>query len=150
MGDKLLSLVKRRRYDAPGRSTSKEGTLLKYKKEEIPREMDTQDFVMHEAAMGGMNVGYEIYNKELDAAPFFKGLPDNRCQAEHWGYVLKGSFKVDYGDHQETLSQGDVYYLKPGHTPHVSPGTELLEFSPKAEYDKTMKVVAKNMATMKD
>jgi hypothetical protein len=115
---------------------------------ELPKEMDTEDFVMHEATMGGMNVGYEIYNKKLDAAPFFKGLPDDRCQAEHWGYVLKGSFKVDYGDHQETFNQGEVYYLKPGHTPHVFPGTELLEFSPKAEYEKTMEVAAKNMVAM--
>jgi len=122
---------------------------MRFKKEEIPKEVDTKDFVMHETVMGAMNVGYEIYKREVDASAFFKGLPDNRCQAEHWGYVLKGRFKVDYGDHEETFSQGDVYYLKPGHIPHVFPETELLEFSPKAEYDKTMKVVAKNMAAMK-
>jgi mannose-6-phosphate isomerase-like protein (cupin superfamily) len=121
---------------------------MKYKKEDIPKEMDTGDFVMHEVAMGGMNVGYEIYNKELDAAPLFKGLPNDRCQAEHWGYVLKGSYRLDYGDHQETFSEGDVYYIRPGHTPHVFPGTELLELSPKAEYEKTMEVAAKNMAAM--
>jgi mannose-6-phosphate isomerase-like protein (cupin superfamily) len=111
--------------------------------------MDTPDFVMHETTMGEMTVGYEVYNRELDAAPLFKGLPDNRCQAEHWGYVLKGTFKVDYGNHQETFNQGEVYYLGPGHTPHVFPGTELLEFSPKDEYDKTMEVAAKNLANMK-
>jgi hypothetical protein len=121
---------------------------MKFKKEEIPKEMDTEDFVMHEVTMGGMNVGYENYNKELDAAPLFKGLPDDRCQAEHWGYVLKGSYRLDYGDHEETFNQGDVYYVEPGHTPHAFPGTELIEFSPKAEYEKTMEVAAKNMATM--
>jgi len=28
---------------------------MKFKKEEIPKEMETEDFVMHETAMGGMN-----------------------------------------------------------------------------------------------
>jgi hypothetical protein len=61
---------------------------------------------------------------------------------------LKGNFKVDYGNEQETFSQRDVYYLKPGHIPHVFPSTELIEFSPKAEYDKTMEVTSKNLAKM--
>ena len=26
------------------------------------------------------------------------GLPDDRCQCPHWGYVIKGSFRVTYLD----------------------------------------------------
>ena len=32
-----------------------------------------------------------------DESPF-KGLPDDRCQCPHWGYVSKGSFTVTYLD----------------------------------------------------
>ena len=35
-----------------------------------------------------------------DESPF-KGLPDDRCQCPHWGYVAKGSFTVAYLDGSE-------------------------------------------------
>lgn len=121
---------------------------MKYRKEDMPKAMESKDYIMHDVAMGGMNAAYEVYNKELDASPFFKGLPDDRCQSEHWGYVLKGTFKVSYADHEESYAEGDVYYLPAGHVPHVFPGTELIEFSPKEAYAKTMEAVAKNAAAM--
>jgi len=41
---------------------------------------------------------------------------------------------------------GEAYYVGPGHTGEVGlPGTEVIEFSPADEYDKTMAVVAKNL-----
>jgi len=43
-GGKLLSLVKRRSYDTLERSSGSEGTLVRYEKEEIPKEMDARDF----------------------------------------------------------------------------------------------------------
>lgn len=121
---------------------------MKYKKEDIPKEMESEDYIMHEVGMGGMNAGYEVYNKELDATPFFKGLPNDQCQSEHWGYVLKGRYRIVYADHEETYEAGDVYYLPAGHVPHVFPGTELIEFSPKEAYAKTMEAVGKNLAAM--
>ena len=32
-----------------------------------------------------------------DESPF-RGLPDDRCQCDHWGYLFKGSFRVTYLD----------------------------------------------------
>ena len=50
-----------------------------------------------------------------DQSPFL-GLPDDRCQCPHWGYVIKGSFRVTYLDGpDEIVSAGEVYYLRPGH-----------------------------------
>lgn len=119
---------------------------MKYAKNSIRKEMDTKDFVMHETTMGSMNVGYEVFHKDLDATELARGLPDDRCQSDHWGYVLKGKFKATYkGGTEETYKEGDVYYLKPGHIPYVFAGTELIEFSPKDAYKKTMDMVAKNM-----
>lgn len=121
---------------------------MKYRKEDIPKMTESNDFAAHETAIGEMNVGYEIFRKEINMAQAFKGLVNDRCQSRHWGYVLKGTFEADFGDHKETYKEGDVYYLPPGHVPHMFPGTEVIEFSPKEEYEKTMEIVAKNMASM--
>ncbi len=50
----------------------------------------------------------------LDAAPIFEGLPDDRCQSAHWGYVLKGRARMRYKDREEVIEAGEVYYLEPG------------------------------------
>jgi hypothetical protein len=44
------------------------------------------------------------------------------------------------------LKTGDVYYLEPGHVPVFEEDTEVLEFSPKREYQMTIDIVNKNIA----
>ena len=44
------------------------------------------------------------------------------------------------------LKTGDVYYLEPGHVPVYEEDTEVLEFSPKKEYQQTIDIVNKNIA----
>lgn len=46
------------------------------------------------------------------------------------------------------LQAGDVYYLEPGHIPVFEEDTEVLEFSAKAEYQRTIEVFERNMAAM--
>lgn len=77
-----------------------------------------------------MNVAYEALPGGMDTAPLFKGLPDGRCQCPHWGYVIKGRFRVSYADHEEVINAGELYYLAPGHLPYVEEDTEVVEFSP--------------------
>lgn len=110
---------------------------------------ESDDVVAHETNMGDMAVAYTIIKKEQDLAPLLKGLPNNQCQARHWGYVLKGRFEVDYGDHKETCNEGDLFYLPPGHVPKASPGTEILQFTPKDENEKTIAAMMKNVAAMR-
>jgi len=95
---------------------------------------------------GGMIVSYETFPKGVDATPLFKGLPGNMCQSPHWGYVLKGRVRIKTANGDAVLKIGDVYYLEPGHVPIYEENTEVLEFSPKEEYQKTIDVVIKNMA----
>ena len=45
-------------------------------------------------------------------------------------------------------SAGDAYYLPPGHIAVMEAGTEIIEFSPKEEYSKTMETVELNLASM--
>jgi hypothetical protein len=98
------------------------------------------------AEWGGMIVSYETFPKGVDAAPLFKGLPDDMCQSPHWGHVLRGRVRIKRNDGDVVLKTGDVYYLEPGHVPVFEEDTEILEFSPKKEYQQTIDVVAKNMA----
>jgi len=97
------------------------------------------------AELGGYTVGFETFRADADAAPLFQGLPDDRCQCPHWGYVLSGSVVFRYADHDETYTAGDAYYGAPGHLPLVSAGTELIEFSPTDALNQTMEVVTRNM-----
>jgi mannose-6-phosphate isomerase-like protein (cupin superfamily) len=96
---------------------------------------------------GGYTVAFERYTADADLTPFFRGLPDDQCQAEHWGYVVTGrvTFKSDSGD--ETFEAGDAYYVPPGHTPVLYAGTEIVEFSPTRELQQTFEVVERNMAS---
>jgi hypothetical protein len=95
---------------------------------------------------GGHTVGFETYTTDADLTPLFAGLPDDRCQCPHWGYVIKGKlvFKTANGD--ETFETGDAYYVGPGHTPILFAGTEVVEFSPTGELQDTLAVVERNMA----
>lgn len=98
---------------------------------------------------GGMIVSYETFPKGVDAAALFQGLPDDMCQSPHWGYVLSGRVRIRRKAGDVVLTTGDVYYLEPGHVPVFEEDTEILEFSPKKEYQQTIDVVARNMAGAK-
>ena len=98
-----------------------------------------------ETLEGGYTVAFETYTQDADLTPFFKGLPDDRCQAEHWGYVINGKLTFRSADGEETFETGDAYYVPPGHTPMLYAGTEVIEFSPTDELKRTLEVVTKNM-----
>ena len=85
----------------------------------------------------------------MDATPMFKGLPDDRCQCPHWGHLIKGRMRIKYHDHDEVINAGEVYYLPPGHIPVIEEDSEMVEFSPKGEYQKTMEVANRNMEALK-
>ena len=80
-----------------------------------------------------------------DESPF-KGLPQDRCQCDHWGYLFKGSFRVTYLDGpEEVVRAGDAYHLRPGHFVQTLEPVEMIELSPVEEHDRTMAAIAKNM-----
>ena len=94
---------------------------------------------------GGWTVAFESYSEDTDAAPLFKGLPNDQCQCEHMGYVMKGKVAFRTSAGEEVFEAGDAYYVGPGHTPVLYAGTEVVEFSPSEELGRTMEVVTKNM-----
>jgi hypothetical protein len=102
-----------------------------------------------QAEWGDMSVAIETAPAGGDTAAILRGLPDDRCQCPHWGYVIRGRVRVRYKDREETLTMGDAYYLAPGHTTVFEEDTEVVEFSPKDEYQKTIEVAVRNVAAQK-
>lgn len=90
---------------------------------------------------GDMHVSLEVYERDWDGRPFLEGLPGSQCQCPHWGYVLKGRFRVFYGDREESIAAGEAYHLPPGHAIVVDAGTELVELSPREEFARHMAAV---------
>jgi hypothetical protein len=118
----------------------------KVSKATAPQTEDIGVLVGRYGELDGYTVGFEEYREDADATPFFKGLPDDRCQSPHWGYVVSGRVTFRYADREESYEAGDAYYAPPGHIPVVTAGTELVEFSPTEDYRATMAVVGANLA----
>lgn len=119
--------------------------MPKLSKETAPNVEENPILIGHYGDLDGYTVGFERYLADADGTPFFRGLPDDRCQSPHWGYVLAGSVTFRYADGEETFEAGDAYYAAPGHVPVVASGTELVEFSPAEKFAETMAVVARNI-----
>lgn len=115
-------------------------------KSEAPVAVDIPEMEGRYVELVGYTVGYETYKVDMDPAPFFRGLPDDRCQCPHWGVVLRGSISFRYAGHEETYRTGDAYYAPPGHTPAMAGDTEVVEFSPTGDLQATMAVVEANLA----
>ena len=100
--------------------------------------------------LAGYTVNFVEFRQDIDATPMLKGLPDDRCQCPHWGYVLKGKMTMRFADREEVYEAGDAFYAPPGHAPiRHEPGTELVQFSPAEELRRTEAVLVKNMTAMR-
>lgn len=93
---------------------------------------------------GGMFPEITKLSPAQDYSSMYKDLPDGKCQAEHWGYVLSGTLKISYTDREEEIGTGEAFYLSPGHLPHVDEPTELVQFSPLKQFRETMEAMHHN------
>jgi hypothetical protein len=99
--------------------------------------------------LAGYSVNFLTLRQDLDQTPLLKGLPDDRCQCPHWGYVTKGSLTFRFADHDEVFEAGDAFYLPPGHIGVGNePDTEYVQFSPSEEVREVSAVIMKNMEAM--
>ena len=100
------------------------------------------------AELGDQTVAFESFKQDLDAAPYFRGLPDDVCPCEHHGYVTAGQITFRWPDHEETFVEGDSYVAPPGHTPVFTAGSAVVEFSRTADLGAVMEVVGRNVTAM--
>jgi glyoxylate utilization-related uncharacterized protein len=99
--------------------------------------------------LDGYTVNFVTFHEDIDATPLLKGLPDDRCQSPHWGYVIAGRLHFRFADHEETFEEGDAFYLPPGHVPFKhEPGTQIVQFSPAEELRQTDAAIMRNMEAM--
>lgn len=99
---------------------------------------------MERGILGQMRIGCETYLKDFDDTLLLKGLPNDRCQCPHWGYMLSGGMTVRYADHDEVVEAGDVYYMAPDHSIAVDTGTVLIEFNSLDKWQELMEVAEQN------
>jgi hypothetical protein len=98
----------------------------------------------------GYTVNFVSFHEDVDATPLLKGLPDDRCQCPHWGYVISGRLKFRFADHEEVFEAGDAFYAPPGHVPvQHEPGTQVVQFSPAEELRETEAAMMRNMQAMR-
>lgn len=119
--------------------------MPKASKAHTPVAVDEDVLEGRYAELGGYTVGFETMKADADPAPLFRGLPEDRCQCPHWGYVVRGKVIYRYADHDEVFEAGDAYYGAPGHLPLLFADTELIEFSPTEALARTMAVVTRNL-----
>jgi hypothetical protein len=106
----------------------------------------------------GRMAEFDAYTANFESIPagmggpdFFKGLPDDACQCEHWGYLFEGKFSVAYTDgHEEVVNGGEAYYMRPGHVFTALEDCRTIEFSPTDELQRTLEQVGKNAEAMQE
>jgi len=106
-----------------------------------------EGYELRSETWGDISVDFDTFPPH-DLAPLLKGLPDDRCQCPHWGFLFRGRVVVRYADHEEHIEAGQAYYMAPGHAPEALEDCEILQFSPAAELRRTLEVMGRNMATM--
>ena len=114
--------------------------------DELPLEEIVPGYSSRMADWGGITVAFEKAHAGQDASSMVKGLPDDRCQAPHWGYLFSGRMVVDHGDRRETIVAGQAYYIPPGHKLTFESDCEALEFTPTVALEQTLEAVRRNHA----
>ncbi len=105
---------------------------MKLKKEELPVRLDLPVATFRVSEWDEMAVAYVTLDAGANATPLLEGLPGDKCQCPHWGYMLEGAIHVRYGDGTEEICRaGEMFYWPAGHTVWVEEDTSFVEFSPK-------------------
>lgn len=104
-------------------------------------------YVRQVATEGGMTIEFTRLEAGVDPADAFRGLPDDMCQAGHYGFVMSGSMVYrTAGGEEIVVRAGDAYYIPPGHLPLTrDEACEVVEFTDTHELAETMAVVARNL-----
>ena len=124
--------------------------MPKVSKVSAPQRQEDGPIVDLRDDLDGYTVSFTTLHEDIDATPLMKGLPDDRCQCPHWGYVIKGKMTARYADRDEVFEAGDAFYTPPGHIPvKHEPGTEFVSFSPTEELLAAEAVMVKNMQAMR-
>ena len=115
---------------------------------ELPKAAGAQGKTEESSAeWGDMRLDFAQFPPH-NLAPLLKGMPDDRCQCPHWGFLFKGRILVRYADHEETIEAGQAFYMTPGHVPEALEACELVQFSPAIQMNEAIVVMSRNAQAM--
>ena len=125
---------------------------MKLRIEDIPVIMEGPGTLMRrQKGLGDMDLGYMELPQGADFAPMLAGLVNDSCACPHWGYILEGEFLISYDDgHEELLTQGDLFYLPPGHTARAESDLKCIMFSPDQLHGQVLDHALAKMAEMEE
>jgi hypothetical protein len=122
--------------------------MAKVSRQTTPEVVDmgvAEDRIAH---LDGYTVNFTSIREDGDLAPLLVGLPDDRCQCPHWGYLFSGRLTFTYADREDVIEPGEAFYIPPGHTPAAIAGSEFVMFSPKDELAATDAAMMRNVERM--
>jgi hypothetical protein len=114
-------------------------------KHELPLLLEAGPASVRGADWGGMRVGVVTVPAGTDFGPLLAGLPRDRCQSAHWGYVIHGRLRVAFEDDVEILQTGDFFHLTAGHTGVAEEDTEFVEVSPPEPHQQFIAAARRNL-----
>lgn len=122
--------------------------MSKVSRQTTPEVVDmgvAEDRIAH---LDGYTINFTSIREDGDLAPLLVGLPDDRCQCPHWGYLFSGQLTFTYADREDVIEPGEAFYIPPGHTPAASAGSEFVMFSPQDEMALTDAAMKRNIDAM--
>jgi hypothetical protein len=123
------------------------GATMRAAVNELDVELEVGDIHTRNVEWGGLLVRHIELPPGADFRPLFVGLPDDRCDCAHWGYVVSGSITVRYADGTEDVNRaGDLYYWPGGHTGWTDEGVVFIELSPAEDIQPVLDHVGAQLA----
>jgi hypothetical protein len=113
---------------------------------ELPVLFGLGTAVIRASDWGDLRAAFVTLPAGTDVTPLLKGLPGDRCQCPHWGYIVKGTMRMIHDGREETFAAGDLYYMPPGHTVIALEDVEYVEFSPPRSFDESLAAIQRNVS----
>jgi hypothetical protein len=122
---------------------------MKLRKEELPVALEMPVATFRVAEWDDTAVAYVKLSAGADATPLLEGLPGDKCQCPHWGYILEGAIHVRYNNGDEEVCRaGEMFYWPAGHTVWVEEDTSFVEFSPRKELKEVYDHIGKKLESV--
>ncbi len=103
---------------------------------EVPVAIEGDGVEFRRMEIGGdLSVAFVHAPKGADFRPALAGLPDDRCQCPHWGYMISGRVRMHTADGELEYEAGQAFYWAPGHAPEALEDSDYVDFSPTRDLD---------------
>jgi hypothetical protein len=103
--------------------------------EQLPVELEGPGTAIRRRDAGGLAMCLIRIQAGGRTEELFAGLPEDRCQCAHWGYIISGTMRVHDAQGAHDYSAGETYHWAPGHNLEAVTDAEYLEISNADDYD---------------